>query len=72
MYIWTFGIDYRVATLSKSYLIFIRNQHNKFEIDRTILTCLNNEKSYSYPAVRMDVPSKKYIYLNSQCMLLRG
>ena len=34
--------DFRVATLSKSYLTVIG--HAKFEIVRTILTCLNKMK----------------------------
>ena len=33
------GNDYRVATLSKSYLT--TSGINMFEIDRTVLTCLN-------------------------------
>ena len=38
---WTYGLsgNDRVAALSKSNCY--RNKHAKFEIDRTILTCLN-------------------------------
>ena len=41
---WTYGHsgnDYRVATLSKFYLTTTGITMQKFEIDRTILTCLD-------------------------------
>ncbi len=37
----SFGIDYRVASLSKRYFNNKRNTHLKFEIETTILTGLN-------------------------------
>ena len=44
------GNDYRVASLSNSYLTpkGIINHHAMFEIDRTILTCLNLQKRDCY------------------------
>ena len=45
----------RVAKLPKSYLIFYRNHHHaKFEIDRTILTCLNYLKDLTDTDVLTD------------------
>ena len=38
------GNDNKVITLSKLVPNYYRNYHAKFEIDRTILTCLNKRK----------------------------